>query len=201
MVKLLLKAKPDACMVKDEAERTPLHLAAMNDRVEIMEVLMEKKLQGIHIKNDQNGDTILHFCVKSNTNTKPLRLLVKKLVLLPQNPNPNSTSITSGDKNNDDKTILQLAADLGKIEMIQYLLESIDIKFETNDVNQALSTLSLADRDNLETRFLKCLGHGNKKKTLSKNGNEHEGMKDRTNTLMVVATLIAGIAFQAAMNP
>ncbi|KAI3888139.1 hypothetical protein MKW92_024989, partial [Papaver armeniacum] len=46
-----------------------------------------------------------------------------------------------------------------------------------------------------------CLGHGNKKKTLSKNGNEHEGMKERTNTLMVVATLIAGIAFQAAMNP
>ncbi|KAI3888138.1 hypothetical protein MKW92_024988, partial [Papaver armeniacum] len=116
MVKLLLKAKPDACMVKDEAERTPLHLAAMNDRVEIMEVLMVKKLEAIQIKNGQNGDNILHFCVKSNTNTKPLRLLVKKLVLLPQNPNPNPTSITSGDKNNDDKTILQLAADLGKIE-------------------------------------------------------------------------------------
>ncbi|KAI3978322.1 hypothetical protein MKX01_013120 [Papaver californicum] len=113
IVKLLLKVRPGACVVQDEDGRTPLHLAAMKDRVEIMKLLLEDGLSdAIHIKNDEG--TILHLCVKSNGTIETLELLVNKLVLLVQTPRPNSISINS--KDSDDKTILQLAAEMGKFE-------------------------------------------------------------------------------------
>ncbi|KAI3920182.1 hypothetical protein MKX01_017839 [Papaver californicum] len=204
MVELLITAEPDICVVKDEAQRTPLHLAAMNDRVDIMEALTEEGLpKAIHLKNDDNGETILHFCVKSNSSIETLELLVDKLALA-RASDPN---IIINSKDNNDKTVLQLAAETGKMEMVHYLLESGNLKLEITgaDFAEALNALSPENKNNLETRFLKYLGHDNKNNleinTLSKNGDKHEGMKGRVDALMVVATLIAGIAFQAAMNP
>ncbi|KAI3833071.1 hypothetical protein MKX03_021349 [Papaver bracteatum] len=110
----LASATPGACVVQDEDGRTPLHLAAMKDRVEIMKLLLEDGLpDAIHIKNDQ--ETILHLCVKSNSTIETLELLVNKLALLAQTPFQNSISVNS--KDSDDKTILQLAAEMGKIEV------------------------------------------------------------------------------------
>ncbi|KAI3900012.1 hypothetical protein MKW98_000912 [Papaver atlanticum] len=203
MVKILLKAEPNSCISKDEAQRTPLHLAVMNDRGEIMKVLMDETLpQAIDLKNDKNGETILHFCAKSSSSVETLGLLVDKLAL--SRPN-----IIINSKDYNGKTVLQLAADMGKTQMVQYLLESSKLKLEITDADfaEAMNALSPENKNDLETRFLKYPGHDNvdKKKhegkTLSKNGDEHEGLKDRINALMVVATLIAGIAFQAAMNP
>ncbi|KAI3915867.1 hypothetical protein MKX01_026505 [Papaver californicum] len=203
MVKLLLKAEPNACMVKDKDERTPLHLAAMNNRIDIMELLMEEALpEAIRLKNNQNGETILHLCVKSNSSIEALELLVDKLALL----RTSDPSIIINSKESNGKTVLQLAAETGNTEMVQYLLESSNLKLEITDADfdRALDALTPENKNDLETRFLKYVGHNKKKhksNTLSKNGDKHKGMKERVNALMVVATLIAGIAFQAAMNP
>ncbi|KAI3833058.1 hypothetical protein MKX03_021336 [Papaver bracteatum] len=202
MVKLLLNSDPSACTIKDEDERTPLHLAVMNNRISIMEVLINKRPDAIHLRNDENGETILHFCVKSNSSIETLELLVDKLALA-------RTSDPSIIINcNNGKSVLQLAAETGKIEMIQCFLESSNAKIEKDDANEALNTLTPSDKNDLENRFLEYLvsdqaqhlGRNKKRKVLSKNG-AHEGLKERVNTLMVVATLIAGIAFQAAMDP
>lgn len=85
---------------------------------------------------------------------------------------------------------------------MQYLLQSSNIKFEVNDVKEALKILSPAEKNDLKIGFPEYSKHGKKHKntTLSKNNNQH-GHKERLNTLMVVATLIAGIAFQATLNP
>ncbi|KAI3833054.1 hypothetical protein MKX03_021332 [Papaver bracteatum] len=117
MVKLLLRAgTTDACIVQDKDGRTPLHLAAMKDRVEIMKLLMEERPDAIHLKNQHSGETILHFCVKSNSNLKTLELLVNNLALAPlpkQNPNP--ISINSSD--NDGNTILHLDVEMGNMKV------------------------------------------------------------------------------------
>ncbi|KAI3915866.1 hypothetical protein MKX01_026504 [Papaver californicum] len=204
MVKLLLNAEPNACLAKDEDQRTPLHLAVMNDRVEIMEVLMEEgppQQAAINPKNYQNGETILHFCVKSNCSVRTLELLVDKLALA----RTSDPSVIINSKDYNGKTVLQLAAETGKTEMVQHILESGYLKLEITDSDfaEALNALSPENKNDLKTGFLKYPGEDkkHKSKTLPKNGDEHEGLKDRVNALMVVATLIAGIAFQAAMNP
>ncbi|KAI3869169.1 hypothetical protein MKW92_006243, partial [Papaver armeniacum] len=104
---------PNACVIKDEDERTPLHLAAMNDRVNIMEVLTEEALpQAIHQNNIRNGETILHFYVKNNSSVQSLDLLVDKLALA-KTSDPN---IIINSRDDSGKTVLKLAAENGKIE-------------------------------------------------------------------------------------
>ncbi|KAI3900011.1 hypothetical protein MKW98_000911 [Papaver atlanticum] len=202
MVRLLLQAEPGACIVQDEDGRTPLHLAAMMNRVDIMKLLMEEGLpEAIHIRNAK--ETILHLCVKSNTKLKTLKLLAGYLVPA-QPPYPNTISIDSTD--NDDNTILHLAVEMGNTKITNYLLLDNNVRINKNIENKkglkALNMLSQAQRNDLKFGFYGChIRHDkHKSKTLSKDG-DHEGLKDRINALMVVATLIAGIAFQAAMNP
>ncbi|KAI3920567.1 hypothetical protein MKW92_036007 [Papaver armeniacum] len=206
MVKLLLKANPGACIVQDEGGRTPLHLAALKNRVEIMKLLIEEGLpEAIHLKNHRNGETILHFCVKNNTKLKTLKLLTAYLDHA-HAPPPflNSVSINSTD--NDGNTILHLATEMGNIKITNYLLLNSRVRIDINVVNnkglKALNLLPQDKRNDLEFGFYDyhVRHHKNKSETWSENG-YHEGLKDRVNALMVVATLIAGIAFQAAMNP
>ncbi|KAI3946256.1 hypothetical protein MKW92_035709 [Papaver armeniacum] len=209
MVRLLLKNKPaGASIVQDEDGRTPLHLAAMNNRVEIMKLLLEEGLpEAIHKRNNKNGETILHCCVKSNTNLKTLKLLVNQVVHAPaplQEQNPNPISINSTD--NGGNTILHLAVKMGNMKITNYLLLNNNVKIDINVINKkrvkALNMLSQAERNDLKfgcySYYVRHETH--KSKPLFKNGGR-EGLKDRVNALLVVATLIAGIAFQAAMNP
>ncbi|RZC94224.1 hypothetical protein C5167_021473 [Papaver somniferum] len=213
MVKLLLKAKPEACMFQDKDGKTPLHLAAMKDRVEIMNLLVKERPNAIHQKNDQNGETILHFCIKSNSSVGTLELLVDKLALS-RNSDPDIISIDS--KDNDGNTILHLAAEMGKIEIVNYLLHSnkirIDIDALSNLGLKALNMLSQAERNELEIGFHKSFGNTKMlaNETLSEKKNHKEvntqsprkrDNAERVNALLVVATLIGQIAFQAALNP
>ncbi|KAI3899270.1 hypothetical protein MKW92_037465, partial [Papaver armeniacum] len=183
MVRMLLKAEPGACIVQDEDGRTPLHLAAMKNRVEIMKALIKEGLpEAIHLKNNQN-DYLVH--------AKP--------------PHPNSVSINSTD--NDGNTILHLSVEMGNMRIMDYLLLNRNVRIDITIPNKkglkALSMLPQAKKNDLKFGFYDYhVRHDNHtSKTLSKNGDEHEGLRKRVNALMVVATLIAGIAFQAAMNP
>ncbi|RZC48162.1 hypothetical protein C5167_041115 [Papaver somniferum] len=145
------KAKPDACMVQEKDGKTPLHLAAMKDRAEIMKLLMEERPEAIHLKNNQNSETILHFCVKSNTNLTTLKLLVDRLVLAgTSTPNP----IFIDSKDNDGNTVLHLLAEMGKIKIVNYLLQSNNIRIDIDALNnkglKALNLLSQVERNDLE---------------------------------------------------
>ncbi|KAI3833067.1 hypothetical protein MKX03_021345 [Papaver bracteatum] len=197
MVRLLLKANPGACIVQDEDGRTPLHLTAMKNRIEIMKLLMEEGLpEALHQINDQNGETILHFCVKNNSKLKTLKLLAGYLV--PAQPSyPNSISINSTDF--DGNTILHLATETGNMKITNYLLLNGSVRIDINVVNnkgvKALNLLSHADKNELQFGFYGYHVRHDKHKIKTPT------LKDRVNALMVVATLIAGIAFQSAMNP
>ncbi|KAI3894092.1 hypothetical protein MKX03_013289 [Papaver bracteatum] len=197
MVKLLLDVYPGACMVQDNEGRTPLHIAAMKNRLEIMKLLVEKEPNALHTKNNQNSDTILHFCVKNNTNFKTLKLLVNKLS--DSQLHPDHVSINSI---NNYGTILHLATATKNMKIVKYLLLNVktDINVLNNEGQKALDVLSQAERNDLVFGCDDYHVDKQQSKALSKNG-EHDGRKDRLNTVMVIATLIAGIAFQAAINP
>ncbi|XP_026445333.1 uncharacterized protein LOC113345899 [Papaver somniferum] len=204
MVELLLMARSDVCKVQDKDQRTPLHLAVMNNRVEIMEVLTEEGrpiLETLLLKNAQNGETILHFCVKNNCSIETLDLLADKFDIA----RASDSSIIINSRDYNGKTVLQLAAETGKIEMVQYLLESRNLKREITDADfdDALNALTPKNTDKLQAMFLKYVGDSKKHKsnTFFRKVDKLKGQKERVNALLVVATLIAGIAFEAAMNP
>ncbi|KAI3898797.1 hypothetical protein MKW92_023360 [Papaver armeniacum] len=202
MVKLLVEANSDACVYQDQDGRTPVHVAAMKDHTKIMEVMIEKRPEAVHLRHDRD-ENILHFCVKHNK-FKALKLLVEYLISA-QPANRNDISINSRD--NDGNTILHLAAEMKKFKILNYLLQSKTLRIDINAVNnqnvRALNMLSETEKADLEFGFYHHLGRAKKqkKKASSRDDDDGEWLKERVNALMVVATLIAGIAFQAAINP
>lgn len=85
------------------------------------------------------------------------------------------------------------------MKFIKYLVESnntgIDINTLNNEDLKALHMFPEAERDGLEIGWY----DNTKKKT--KSSDQQRWMLEKVNALMVVATLVAGIAFTAAMNP
>ncbi|KAI3838561.1 hypothetical protein MKW92_014495 [Papaver armeniacum] len=212
MVKLLVKENMDACTIQDQDGRTPMHLAAMNDEVSILKVLIEARPEAVHLRTDRN-ETVLHYCVK-NSCFEALKFLVEYQIggqpfffprLGAQPTDRNVMSVNSRDDGGD--TILHVAAETRNMEIMKYLVGNKHIKVEINALNnnsdKALDMLSQTERNHLE--FGVSGSHGSaevkQKKTELSIKDNREWLKERVNALMVVATLIAGIAFQGAMNP
>lgn len=194
MVKQLLDFGKEACTVQDEEGRTPLHVAAMKNRVKIMKELIKHKPEAIHHIQNGTNETILHICVKYKS-LDALKLLVEELPSV-KPPSLDMDVVSVNSKNIDGDTILHLAAQMSRRKCIKYLVESKNIGIDINAVNnkgvKALHMLPETERENLE------IGYYDPKKQKKRSP---EWVKERVNALMVVATLIAGIAFQAAMNP
>ncbi|KAI3898808.1 hypothetical protein MKW92_023371 [Papaver armeniacum] len=194
MVKQLLEANRDACMVTDNDGRTPLYIAVMNDRHRIISELIQKKPEAYHIRYHQN-ETILHLCVKHDS-LKSLKLLSAKDLPHGDALSVGLDAISLNSKDEDGNTILHLAANRKQMECIKFLVEGkntgIDINAINNNNIKALDMLTQKERDSFE---IGCF-HFEKEEEI-----HVEWLKERVSALMVVATLIAGIAFQAAINP
>ncbi|KAI3927130.1 hypothetical protein MKX01_029898 [Papaver californicum] len=211
MVRLLLNARVDACTVPDQDGRIPLHLAAMRNNVEVMEMLLLRKPEAIYQVLMNRKETILHLCVKHHT-FKALKKLVDYLSRSPSDTatNPNATSVNS--KDIDGNTILHLAAKTRQLKMIDYLLENGYLGIEINALNKAnlraLQMLAQNEMDDIQKLAqhemieleISCLGYF-RERIERKTSSDNQRMQERVNMLMVVAVLIAGIAFQATISP
>ncbi|KAI3831411.1 hypothetical protein MKX03_015086 [Papaver bracteatum] len=206
MVKLLLNANTDACIVPDKDGRTPLHIAARRNEVsEVMELLIQSRPEAIHQKLRNTNETILHLCVKHD-NFMAMKKLVNYLVSNSANIANNPDSITVNSVDCDGNTILHLAAQRKRMKMLKYLLDSSEIGVDVNIQNttpEQLSALEMLDKielyalgiDSLDIHITREVPQ---QRTRSSN---NKWLKERLNTLMIVATLIAAIAFQAVLNP
>ncbi|KAH7837602.1 hypothetical protein Vadar_015700 [Vaccinium darrowii] len=65
IVKVLAKANPKICLVRDREGKNPLHVAAVKGKTSILEELVQTSLQATRDRAARN-ETILHLCVKHN---------------------------------------------------------------------------------------------------------------------------------------
>ncbi|XP_026431326.1 uncharacterized protein LOC113328431 [Papaver somniferum] len=200
MVSVLLNANTDACIAPDNHGGTPLHLAAMRDEVKVMDLLIQSRPEAIHQRLRNTNDTILHLCVKHDK-FKALKWLIDHLVTNRANlaNNPDAISVNSVDSGGN--TILHLAAKMNRNKMLKYLLNRGDIGVDTNiRNNEEITALHMLGRNEMKDMGISCYDYHNTRE-VPQQSKSNEWLKERLNTIMIVAALIAGIAFQAGTNP
>ncbi|XP_076885617.1 uncharacterized protein LOC143535171 [Bidens hawaiensis] len=195
-------------LARDRDEMNPLHLAAVKGRCEVVKVLVQAQP---HAARDMvQQETILHLCVKYNQ-LEVLKILVE----------------TVGDhefvnaKDADGNTILHLAVADKQIETINFLRPNTPIEVNASNTNgetlmdifakgprdekdqqiiQALIQARVVDADH-ESLLEQIPQKSGRKMVFGYKKKSADWLDKKRNSLMVVASLIATMAFQAAMNP
>ncbi|KAI3893109.1 hypothetical protein MKX03_015679 [Papaver bracteatum] len=220
MVNVLLRANPDVCSVINGDGRLPLHLAAIKGRVEIVKLLIQTRPETARALTDGTG-TILHLCARYNR-LEVLKLLVP--MFMQHNSSEDQVVVSINSPDDDGNTILHLAVARKQIQMIKYLLKDnlmgvAAINIINKNGYSALDILSqnlirdlkdieigdlLRDAGALRAREQQLAAAS----TISLISNRNERYLENDNwltkkhsALMVVASLIATMAFQAGLNP
>nr|XP_043626150.1 ankyrin repeat-containing protein At2g01680-like [Erigeron canadensis] len=217
IVKALVKAKPETCLARDRDGRNPIHLAATKGQYEVVKVLVQAQTHAARSMVQQ--DTILHLCVKHNQ-LEVLKLLIETM--------GDHKFVNTEDAYGN--TILHLAVADKQIETINFLLLDTTIEVNASNENgeKAIDILALGPRDMKDQQIIQSLtragavgskkeslfgqiSHKSRSKLVLENLRQYNNKKDlkndddwldkKRNTLMVVASLIATMAFQAGTNP
>ncbi|KAL3500819.1 hypothetical protein ACH5RR_039912 [Cinchona calisaya] len=181
------------CLSCDRDGRNPLHLAAIHGRLEILQVLINAGVQGV-LEKAEGGGTILHLCVKYNQ-FEALKILVNTL--------KNGEFVNA--QNQDGMTILHLATYYGQNETISYLLRhrrhlKLRVNIKNAKGNTAQDILLAQGGNNSEIQ--RSLEYsGGLVGALVGSSDRRELFEMNKNTIMVVASLIATMAFQAIVSP
>ncbi|XP_027083954.1 uncharacterized protein [Coffea arabica] len=185
------------CLARDRDGRNPLHLAAMYGKVAVLLVLIRAEFQAALEKTD-GGGTVLHLCIKYNQ-LEALKILVDKL------KDPEFVNA----KNEDGMTILHLAVYYGQYQTIKFLLVDAGVEVNIKNANgkTALDLLfgqgvtksseisrSLQQSGALKAKDIRSPIDDRKLKQL-------EWFEKSREAIMVVAILIATMAFQAGISP
>lgn len=196
VVKVLLnKLGPNICYSRDRDGQAPLHVAATNGKVQVVEELLQANAYVARARVDQD-ETILHLCVKHH------QFLVLK-VLLAKVKDKDFVNA----KDNHGNTLLHVAVYMKQVEVIEYVLHysKINVNIKNSKGQTALDILYVltVTTDDAERRELDSI------RVFLLRARGKEGNKDNTffnlfemkDTILLVASLIAGTSFQTAVNP
>ncbi|KAI3524056.1 hypothetical protein L1887_02676 [Cichorium endivia] len=222
VVKALVSASPDTCLARDRDGRNPLHLAAIKGRYDVVKELVHARPHAARAVVQQ--ETILHLCVKHNQ-LEVLKFLVErvdhefvnskdadgntilhlavadkqletiKFLLLDTTIEVNSSN-TNGDTPMD--ILAQGPRDVKDEQIIQLLTTgAFEMKTEgflaevpqNSRKKMALDNSKYNKKPRVPSHFKKD------------SKNDDDWLDKKRNTLMVVASLIATMAFQAGTNP
>ncbi|XP_004245062.1 ankyrin repeat-containing protein ITN1-like [Solanum lycopersicum] len=214
IVKELLVVNPEMCVVGDREGRNPLHLAVIKGRVEVIKELVRVSHLAA-LQTTDRDENVLHLCVKHNNQLEALNVLMELI--------SDDTLLKSRD--GDGYSILHLAVADKQIQTVKYLLKNnkIEVNLKDDNGNTPLDILTQSRRDMNDLEIGDCLrdAGGLRAKDMisssyTQNGakcsNSHVALAHKHNilgdwlsrkrdTIMVVASLIATMAFQAGMNP
>lgn len=212
IVKYLLLSNPDICSVLDHDGRNPLHLAAIKGRVAVLGELLQAKPE-VARELTGGGETCLHLCVKYNR-FEALKVLVEFMKKDDQFVNW---------KDSNGNTILHVAVAKKQIEVINYVIANTRVEIGARNANgwTALDVLlqSPGDTRDLEikqrlqggsvsrivhTPFLPFNAELPENDTTRKQPKKHkhtDWLGRKRNALMIVASLLATVAFQAGLSP
>ncbi|KAE8657889.1 VAMP713 protein [Hibiscus syriacus] len=223
VAKSLLKVNPDMCLVCDVDGRNPIHIAAMKGHLGLLRELVDARPWAARVLMEQ-GETILHACVRCNQ-LDALRLLVERVsdheFLNSKNDDGNTifhlaiaakqtqtinflisrTTVDVNCENEDGFTALDLLSQ-NQREMKE-VVESLQRMGATRAKDKPLSNRELkATRTNI---LLSTWDQSNEisKPKRRKNGKRFVNktwVEKQYKTLMLVASLLATMAFQAGIN-
>ncbi|XP_010050414.2 ankyrin repeat-containing protein BDA1 [Eucalyptus grandis] len=203
IVESLVSVNPEVCFVCDRDKRNPLHVAAMKGRVDVLECLVRVRPDAARSVT-KHGQTILHLCVKHNK-LETLKFLMDILVDVQ----------FSNSRDDDGNTILHLAAIDGQTETIIFLTnKGVDSNISNSKGFTALSLLAQGQtvesaseiKDSVpQTSENRGLSRRTDAKNMVTKESKREEKKKWQNgmhkALMVVAALVATIAFEAGKEP
>ncbi|PIN07440.1 26S proteasome regulatory complex, subunit PSMD10 [Handroanthus impetiginosus] len=188
IVKELLRAAPGMCMSRDSQGRNPLHLAAIKGQVRVLGELFREAPFAAREKVD-GGLSLLHLCFKY------IQFEALKILVLQMNELLNW-------KDDDGDTILHMAVRDNRIEIIQYLVENnnIDMNSKNSKGQTPMSILDQAPPDTTsEIRKILTPKLGNS--NINTQTKPVKWLTKKRDAIMVVAILIATMAFQAGVSP
>ncbi|OMO81240.1 hypothetical protein CCACVL1_12527 [Corchorus capsularis] len=231
IVKRLLNVNPDMCLVCDLDGRNPLHIAAIKGHLEILREMVEarpwaarllmdegetilhgcvrhKQLEAMELLVEKvadhefvnwknyDGNTILHLAI-ADMEIEAINFLIS------------STTVEVNSQNADGFTALDLLSCNPRNLKAKEIFESLQRIGAVNGINKPLSSrqlkaartniLSSNNQTNLAASKPKKI-KAQKKKIRIMNRNA-DWVERKRNTLMMVATLLATMAFQAGVNP
>ncbi|KAJ8450465.1 hypothetical protein Cgig2_002150 [Carnegiea gigantea] len=195
IVNVLLAVNPNLCLERNEIGRNPVHVAAVKGQKLVLGKLLEANPQAAY-ERTSIGETVLHLCVKHNQ-LETLKFLVEFI--------GNAPLLNAKDSIGD--TILHLALATRQVEMQKFLLG--DERIEKNAINANGYTAmdvsrKVRGKNSIDQEIRDCLEGakalpGKAAKKLQER--DHTWSLNQHDALMVVASLIATMAFQVAMNP
>ncbi|KAL0407667.1 UNVERIFIED_CONTAM: hypothetical protein Sradi_1701100 [Sesamum radiatum] len=189
MANELLSAAPDMCLSRDSQGRNPLHLAAMKGHVRILAGLVQMVPLAAWEKLDR-GQNVLHLCVK-HRQLESLRILVQNL----------SELLNAEDDDGD--SILHLAVRFKQVETVRYLVESTNIDKDAKNCKgrTPLHILEQIPADDRTTAAIRAVLGPPLCTSTSTQTQPAKWLTRKRDSIMVVAILIATMAFQAGVNP
>ncbi|CDP08310.1 unnamed protein product [Coffea canephora] len=176
------------CLARDRDGRNPLHLAAMYGRVAVLQVLIRAGLQAALEKTD-GGGTILHLCVKHNQ-LEALKTLVD-IVKYPEFVNA---------KNEDGMTILHLAIYYEQHETAKYIVQKNGVDVNARDANGKSALDVLRGVGNIKSEIARRLKVAGAKTSDFSTGLQ-DLVREHRSWIQVASSIIATMAFQAAISP
>ncbi|KAH6830887.1 hypothetical protein C2S53_005811 [Perilla frutescens var. hirtella] len=186
----LLSAAPHLCLSRDCQGLNPIHLAAMKGHVEVLEELARTAPVAAMEKLPRR-QTVLHLCVK-HTKLEALKVLVPIL------------SEFVSEKDDDGETILHLAVRYKQIEIIRYLVGNTNIDKESKNCKgqTPLQILEQSPSDTTTSQIKSILLSAIRNTAAATQTDlPLEWLARKRDAIMVVAILIATMAFEAGVNP
>ncbi|XXG71099.1 hypothetical protein AAC387_Pa07g0429 [Persea americana] len=204
VVREILSKDGDACFIRDLDGMIPLHLAAIKGRVEVLEELVKAEKITVFILT-KSGEPILHLCAINNE-FKALKKLIEFV-----KDDPGFVNL----RDSDHSTILHLLSARGNYQVIKLLLKNAGVNVNAENVDgftplevsllhtnnpwddcriQLLLTEAGAKTHRMQTESLLA----GLRRNIEMPGKDESRFGE---ALMVVAILMATVAFQAGLSP
>ncbi|XP_074286982.1 uncharacterized protein LOC141612161 [Silene latifolia] len=195
IVKKLVEVNPNMCLARDQDGLNPVHVAAVNGQLHVLDVLVRTNPLADRERTN-SGDSILHLCLKYEQ-VDSLKYLVNAI--------DDSELLNSTDNHNN--TVLHLAVVAKQLEIVKFLVKNK--KLQQNAINKnGLTALEWLIQNNGKSQnneeIMKTLKRAKalEPNRAAKQKDKHaKWLKKQSNALMVVASLIATMAFQIGVNP
>ncbi|KAI3414625.1 ANK_REP_REGION domain-containing protein [Psidium guajava] len=186
----LLTQGPDLCMMKDKGGRTPLHYAAIKGRVKVIEELLSQCPLALKDRTAR-GKTALHLAVE-NSQFEALKKLVEKV-----SKDGDADELLTA-KDDDGNTISQLAVASKQLQILDFLRKQNMVGKDTIDV---VSGDQLEEQANAKSRANRSKKAATKADSRDDDSSSSSMWSEVEEMVLVVASLIATITYQAGLSP